>query len=452
MTIPLRSLLLALAALLAAPAVAPTETAATAAPAVSDKLDAKKRKEIEKLANEWFEARPATWFDDWDPKTREALLERAKALDPIPESSVKEVRELLWKTARKHGPKLDGAASLETRWGKAGYSMLNAGTKRGLLVGLHGGGPGAGDKSEAQGTWSAPLGKWKLLGLFPQAVRLEHDAWNTVEGERFVLTLIEMAKRTYDIDPDRVFAAGFSMGGTGSWFLAGRHPHLFAGALPFHGVIFPEREGDPKTGKILRIHHGLVPNVRHVPLYYTTGTEDTNCNPDSYLFAQTVLKELREKHPGDYEADFRCVEGLAHAFAPGEPQKAFEWMLSRERKTFPKTLTWELTVHPWPQSEGRLLPRDFYWLRCNIPEPTEKMQVEAEVLSHSVQIRIAREAPKGFTVYLSKELVDLDQDIDLYVNNEKIWSGRLQPSFSALLESLSARLDRNMVFDRRIDF
>ena len=66
------------------------------------------------------------------------------------------------------------------------------------------------------------------MGMYPQGIRLVHDTWNTVHGERFTLTLIEIAKAQYEVDPDRVYSMGFSMGGTGSWFLAGRHPDLLA--------------------------------------------------------------------------------------------------------------------------------------------------------------------------------------------------------------------------------
>src|SRR5262249_24974900 len=160
-----------------------------------------------------------------------------------------------------------------------------------------------------------------------QAIRLVHDAWCTAEGERFVLTLIEMCKRTYDIDPDRVFVAGFSMGGTGSWGLCGRHPPLFAGGMPFHGVLFHDAQQADHPPQIHDRQHGLLPNVRHVPLYYTTGSIDKNCFPYSYVLAEKLLDGLRAAHPGDYEINFRCVPGLAHAFAPGEPQAACQWLL-----------------------------------------------------------------------------------------------------------------------------
>jgi predicted esterase len=378
-------------------------------------LDAARRKAVEALANDWFKARPATRFDDWDEAARKALLARAQALDPLPDAAVAEVRAILWKAARAHGPKLDDRQKIATRWGKAGYAVENehgAGPQTGLLIGLHGGGEGAGDKGEAIGSWSSFLQKNKLVGVFPQAIQLVHDAWCTAEGERFVLTLIEMSKRTYDLDPDRVFAAGFSMGGTGTWWLCGRWPQQFAGGMPFHGVLFNDAQQTDHESRITSVQHGLMPNVRHVPLYYTTGTDDRNCIPYSYEFAAPLLDALRKAHPGDYEIQYRCVPGLAHAFAPGEPAAACKWILGRRRTAVPKTVTWEALVDPgFPKSDGRVRVTGCYWLRCDTP--VERMLVEAEVQGQNVTLQVQRHDPTGFVVYLSSALVDVGRPVTI---------------------------------------
>jgi len=427
--------------------------AASQAPKAAPALDAATRKAVESMATEFFKARPATRFEEWDSQKRTELLKRADAV-AIPEGASKELRPLLWKIARAHGPLLDGTKPLESRWGKGAYDVVNppskaAGSQFGCLIGLHGGGEGAGDKGEAKGNWSSPLAKHKLLGIYPQAIRLVHDAWNTAEGERFVLTLMDMAKRTYDLDPDRIFVAGFSMGGTGSWYFAGRYPQFFAGAMPFHGVIFAADKY--KVADEKEFQHGLVPNVRHVPLYYTTGSVDANCPPASYVFAGKLLEKWKAKHADGYDVNFRCVEGLAHAFPPGEPGKAFEWLLPRKRKTFPKSLTWEAQVeHVWPPGADWPLVKDFYWLRC--AEPTEKMSVEASIDGQNIQIDVQRHAPAGFRVYLSPELVDVAKPVTILANGEKKYEGTPTPSLAAMLESLDVWYDRNRILDRKVDF
>ncbi|OGV68845.1 MAG: hypothetical protein A3K19_01810 [Lentisphaerae bacterium RIFOXYB12_FULL_65_16] len=54
-------------------------------------------------------------------------------------------------------------------------------------------------------------------------------------GELDVLRVVEEVSRLYPVDPDRVYLAGNSMGGTGAWQLATRFPDRFAAILPVCG-------------------------------------------------------------------------------------------------------------------------------------------------------------------------------------------------------------------------
>ncbi|HTL51757.1 MAG TPA: prolyl oligopeptidase family serine peptidase, partial [Planctomycetota bacterium] len=49
-----------------------------------------------------------------------------------------------------------------------------------------------------------------------------NEVWRTVEEVR----------QTYAVDPDRIYAAGHSMGGTGAWYLATQRPEFFAAVAP----------------------------------------------------------------------------------------------------------------------------------------------------------------------------------------------------------------------------
>ena len=50
-----------------------------------------------------------------------------------------------------------------------------------------------------------------------------------------ILEFIEQIKAEYNIDPDRVYLTGLSMGGYGTWYTAMAHPHLFAAIAPICG-------------------------------------------------------------------------------------------------------------------------------------------------------------------------------------------------------------------------
>ena len=55
-------------------------------------------------------------------------------------------------------------------------------------------------------------------------------------GERDVLRVMADVRRAYNVDPDRVYLTGLSMGGEGTWHIGLRHPDLFAAIVPVCGI------------------------------------------------------------------------------------------------------------------------------------------------------------------------------------------------------------------------
>ena len=70
--------------------------------------------------------------------------------------------------------------------------------------------------------------------------------------------LLEDIVSRYEIDRDRLYVTGLSMGGFGTWRLATRYPHRFAAIAPICGG------GDPDQ----------VERIRHLPAWVFHGAED----------------------------------------------------------------------------------------------------------------------------------------------------------------------------------
>ena len=66
--------------------------------------------------------------------------------------------------------------------------------------------------------------------------------WNDPLDEGSVLALMDHLMSTLVIDRKRVLCTGFSMGGVGTWYLAGRHPDRFTAAVPVAGRPAVEAE------------------------------------------------------------------------------------------------------------------------------------------------------------------------------------------------------------------
>ena len=442
---------LVLLAVLDLPILGSGPDAAHAGPKV--KLDKKK---IQDLATRWMKARPKTQFERWDRQARAKLLEEAAAMGEPPAGALDDIVTLMWKAVKKHGPRAK-KDEFESPYGRAWWLRSGKGGKKnGLILGLHGGGPGAGDASEAAGKWKLP----KTMQMYPQGIRLVSDTWNSVHGERFLLTLVEIAKVQYDVDPDRVYSMGFSMGGTGSFFMAGRHPDLLAGAIPAHGVVPADKVKEPDPAKVGNIEHGLVPNLRNVAVYFYTGAKDVNCEPGTFLKAFQQIEALRKEDRGGYEQiEFACHPGIAHSFPPGEPGKGYKWIQDKRRNAFPEKITWHYNAAPWPpadgEDQGKAKRRDkkwMYWLHCALPEDfmqvtATRSQAEKE---HVVDLEILKAYPDDFTVYLNDRMADPTKEVVLRVGGKEVYRGTPKRGYDVILESLDAKLDRTLVFDRKV--
>jgi len=58
------------------------------------------------------------------------------------------------------------------------------------------------------------------------------NAWSDPESEAAVMALMTRILQSYTIDRSRILVTGYSMGGSGTWFLASHHADLFTAAIP----------------------------------------------------------------------------------------------------------------------------------------------------------------------------------------------------------------------------
>jgi hypothetical protein len=420
-------------------------------------LDAALAKKITLLGEHWWKVRPPTRFVDWDPKARADLEAEARAIGRIPEGSLDAVVDALWTNAKKLGPKgalAKGKLTIPTPYGDAWCWFTPASKHPEVVIGLHGGGEGAGSADEPRGTWV----KKGAVGIYPQGIKLVHDTWNTVHGERFVLSLLDIAKVQYDADTDHVYVMGFSMGGSGSWFFAGRHADLFAGAAPFSGVLMASPKSQLMTKEeVSAIQHGLVPNVRNLAMYYTIGLADDHCMPGTYLYVADRLDELRKEYPGGYsKIHFETIPGLGHAYPPGEPAGAFKYLFAQTRDTFPAEVVWEYALTPSPEQDSgdfvsRLPKPIFYWLGCKHPQDNQRVHAKRDKNVITLDCRNTKSGAKGMTIFLSAEMIDPSAEVVVKVKDDAVYQGKPEPDAWTVLETLDDKLDRSMVFDRRID-
>lgn len=119
----------------------------------------------------------------------------------------------------------------------------------------------------------------------------ENESWGQPGQQELLVKLLDHIAKTLKVDADRVYLTGLSMGGYGSWRLAGDHPERFAAVVPVCGG------GKP----------GDASKLKDLPIWVFHGTEDTAVP----LIRSTEMVEAI-KNAGGTKIRFTTLEHIGH--------------------------------------------------------------------------------------------------------------------------------------------
>jgi predicted esterase len=136
-------------------------------------------------------------------------------------------------------------------------SAYNASKPSALVIALHGMG---GDENSMFDAYTGALKREaERVGMVVACPKgLDSASMYRDAAERDVMDVLAEVRRDYNIDPDRVFLMGHSMGGYGTWSIAMSHPDVFAALGPISGG------GNPA---------GMA-KIAHIPAYVVHGDDD----------------------------------------------------------------------------------------------------------------------------------------------------------------------------------
>ena len=394
-----------------------------------------KKGELTDLVEEYF---ALDWKDTEDLRRMDEILERVGSVPALNEREAKRWRKDLAK-AWSQGPKLPKRGSRHHLWEEEerGLFYLAGKTKKpkGLFIGMHGGGVGSGDASNAQGFWQSAVQSAGWVGIFPQVLEKTERGWTDSGTEEFVLELVERALRTYGVDRDRVYLGGHSMGGYGTWTLGARHADLVAGLTPSAGApnFYIEQ------GRAADLVEGVIPNLRNVPMVIFQSTDDPKVPPDVNQLAVRLLGEARERWGGYADQEYWEVDGNGHDIPPGGMRALIEKIEPFERGALPERVVWQPTLE-WV--------RQSYWLRWDRPRENALVVADLDREANAVDVELEGDAA-GLYVLLSEDLVDLAKEVVLRLNGDEVFRGVPERTLAALLAT-ARRGDPQLTFDVRI--
>lgn len=151
-----------------------------------------------------------------------------------------------------------------------------------LMLTLHGAGE-RGNNNTSQllhdfnGMWAADSAQ-NLRPFFVVAPQCPSDSqwvnapWSTgsydldkiaiSEPMKSVVAILDSLAKEFNLDADRIYVSGISMGGYGSWFLAMKYPDRFAAVVPVCGAADPKKAASLSKLPIWTFHaedDGVVP-------------------------------------------------------------------------------------------------------------------------------------------------------------------------------------------------
>ena len=124
--------------------------------------------------------------------------------------------------------------------------------------------------------------------------------------------LLNEITENYNIDENRIYVTGLSMGGFGTWALAEKYPHRFAAIAPVCGG------GDPAA----------VPTFSHLPVWVFHGAKDNVVPIDR---SEAMVNELK-KNGADVQFTVYPEAGHDSWTETYDNPALYEWFLKQRRK------------------------------------------------------------------------------------------------------------------------
>ena len=232
-------------------------------------------------------------------------------------------------------------------------------------------------------------------------------------GDSDIMHVIAEAKRLFNVDEDRVYLTGDSMGGWGTWNVSTRHPDMFAAIAPvFGGVDYHSTMSEEDLAKLSPIDRyinekgsswSMADGLLNVPIFVHHGDKDQAVNVEFSRYGVRMLQRW------GYNVRYHEYPGRVHeALSNQNGNLNIDWFLQYRRDPNPR--------HVRIRS-AELRNAKAYWAHVlQEASPLAFMVVDAEVVDRNV-IRLDTENVVDIALSPSATLVDPAKPIEV------IWNG-----------------------------
>jgi dienelactone hydrolase len=228
-----------------------------------------------------------------------------------------------------------------------------------------------------------------------------------------ILRGLAEAKRLFNVDEDRVYLTGDSMGGWGTWNVSTRHPELFAAIAPvFGGVDYHSTMPEEDLAKLSPIDRyfnekqsswSMAESLVSTPIYVHHGDMDKAVNVDWSRWGVKLLQRW------GYDVRYREYPGKIHeALQANNGPMNIEWFLKYKRDPNPRKVRIR---------SAELRNAGAWWARVQqSASPQAFTVVDAEVVDRNV-IRLDTDNVLDIVLTPGAALVDPAKPVNV------IWNG-----------------------------
>ncbi len=231
-------------------------------------------------------------------------------------------------------------------------------------------------------------------------------------GEDDVLRAVALAKEKFNVDSDRIYLTGQSMGGGGTWLVGTHNPHVFAAIAPVYGgwdyrVWLKPEEAQAKLKDWERYQLECYSSFAQAESLLTTPVFVLHGDADSTVPADFSRYAVRMLQRWGYDLRYREFPGRGHEQLGAEDQMV-DWFLKYRLERDPRQVRLRTGFLRFAKS---------HWLEVLARgKPFAMIEAKGEILDRST-VRITSENALEIRVSPGRKLVDRDKPLRV------IWNG-----------------------------
>lgn len=240
-----------------------------------------------------------------------------------------------------------------------------------------------------------------FIAVFPQSPNMK--TWFRGAQAKTVFEIIDKVRAEYNVDPDRIYLTGVSMGGFGTWELAMMRPDLFAAIIPICG-------GGPVE---------LVGSLKDMPIWCFHGARDDRVPVE---YSRKLINRLKQLGA---EPKYTEYPMLGHVCWDEvyTTKGLFPWMLKQRRRAAPNAIAAELDRTWCP------IPTTMYWLRIDAAEAKAKLLRLAARIDSPTLVQVVSAGVTGITVML-KEPPKKEEPVTVLWQGQMAYRGAWKPEIT----------------------